>query len=262
MYGIAECVNILGAFCGRRDLPSLTPDGVKKATGSDKADVLVLFGGSIMAGGDLFASAIRDHIARRYVIVGGAGHTTGTLRRKVHEEYPDIDTEGLPEAEVFNAYIGSVYGVEADLLETASTNCGNNITNLIEILDKNDIPYNSVILCQDATMQLRMYAGMKKYAPSVNVLNYAAYSAHVAEKDGLLRYTDEIHGMWDIPRYINLLLGEIPRLRDDGNGYGPKGKGFIAHVDIPAAVENAYRELTEVYGYGTREADPSFASKR
>ena len=25
--------------------------------------------------------------------------------------------------------------------------------------------------------------------------------------------------MWDMDRYVNLLMGEIPRLRDDGNGY-------------------------------------------
>lgn len=30
--------------------------------------------------------------------------------------------------------------------------------------------------------------------------------------------------------------GEIPRLRDDVNGYGPKGKKFIAHVNIPDKV--------------------------
>jgi len=40
-----------------------------------------------------------------------------------------------------------------------------------------------------------------------------------------------------------LLLGELPRLRDDINGYGPLGRDFIVHVDIPAEVEAAWQIL-------------------
>ena len=32
-------------------------------------------------------------------------------------------------------------------------------------------------------------------------------------------------------------MGEVPRLRDDEHGYGPLGRGFIAHVDVPDEVE-------------------------
>ena len=46
-------------------------------------------------------------------------------------------------------------------------------------------------------------------------------------------------------RLLSLALGEIPRLRDDENGYGPRGRGFIAHVDIPEAVEAAWRRLAD-----------------
>lgn len=49
--------------------------------------------------------------------------------------------------------------------------------------------------------------------------------------------------LWDDQRFYDLLMGEIPRLRDDGNGYGPKGRGFIAHVDIPDDVEAAWTRL-------------------
>lgn len=40
----------------------------------------------------------------------------------------------------------------ADALETQSTNCGNNITYLLELLERGKIPCRSIILCQDATM--------------------------------------------------------------------------------------------------------------
>ena len=43
---------------------------------------MVLFGGSIIAGGDILAEAIQNEVAKKNIIVGGAGHTTETLRNK------------------------------------------------------------------------------------------------------------------------------------------------------------------------------------
>jgi hypothetical protein len=46
-------------------------------------------------------------------------------------------------------------------------------------------------------------------------------------------------------------MGEVPRLRDDATGYGPRGRGYIAHVDVPDDVEAAYAELLEAHpGWG------------
>ena len=107
-------------------------------------------------------------------------------------------------------------------------------------------------------MQLRMAAGLRKYVDEdVAIINYAAYQAHVT---GSEEFDTDIYGMWDMDRYVNLLMGEIPRLTDDENGYGPKGKNFIAHVDIPEEVKEAFEKLKQVYGEQTREANPLFAS--
>lgn len=46
-------------------------------------------------------------------------------------------------------------------------------------------------------------------------------------------------------RYLELVMGEIPRIRDDQNGYGPKGRDIIPHVNIPAEVEQAYSRLCD-----------------
>ena len=149
---IAEAINILGLFCGKRDVAELTPKCLKDKYDIEQADVMVLFGGSILCGGDVLAQAMKNQIARKYIIVGGAGHTTETLRQLVHREYPQIVTENLPEAEVFSRYLKEVYQLEADALETRSTNCGNNITNLIALLKEKGIIWKRIILCQDATM--------------------------------------------------------------------------------------------------------------
>lgn len=256
-----EAINVLGKFCGMRDVDCLDRESLLKKYGIPQADVFVLFGGSILAGGDVLAEAIRNRIAKVYVIVGGAGHTTKTLRQIVHSEYPGIETAGLPEAEIFQKYIREVHSCEADYLESKSTNCGNNITYLLELLRENNVRHSSIILCQDATMQRRMDAGLRKYAgDDLTIINFASYKALVMAEDDHLMYSEPIHGMWDVDRYVNLLMGEIPRLNDDANGYGPKGKGFIEHVDIPEIVHDAFHHLKTVYGDMTREADPRYKS--
>ena len=260
MEKIADNINILGSFCGKRDVPELTQEQLERAYGIAQADVMVLFGGSILCGGDVLADAIKNKVAKKYVIVGGAGHTTETLRIKMRAVFPEIETADLPEAQVFAAYIKYRYGLEADYLECNSTNCGNNITYLLELLKKNGIPFKSMILSQDATMQYRMEAGLRKYVgDEVRIINYAVYAAKVIVKNGALAYADDIWGMWDMDRYVSLLMGEIPRLSDDENGYGPNGRNFIAHIDIPAEVKSAFEKLCEIYS--VREANPLYASK-
>lgn len=258
----AADINILGRFCGKRDVEELTTACLRERFSLDQADVMVLFGGSILAGGDILARAMKDGAARKYIIVGGAGHTTETLRSRVRQEYPDIETADQPEAVIFDRYLARVYGLHADALETASTNCGNNITFLLDLLRERNIPCRSIILCQDATMQARMEAGLRRHAPGITCINYAAYRAEVTAANGRPEYTRPIHGMWDVERYVNLLMGEIPRLTDDAEGYGPAGKDFIAHVEIPAEIRAAFQRLQTVYGSRTREANPLFASRQ
>jgi hypothetical protein len=44
-------------------------------------------------------------------------------------------------------------------------------------------------------------------------------------------------------RFLALILGEIRRLRDDRDGYGPKGRNFLPHVVIPEPVNESYERL-------------------
>ena len=260
MHEIARCVNALGAFCGARDVPALTRDQMRSAIGREQADVMALFGGSILAGAEVLAEAMREGAARKYVIVGGAGHTTQSLRDEIHRREPSIETAGRPEAEIFAAYLAFRYGLRPDALECESTNCGNNITNLLALLEREKIDMQSIILCQDATMQRRMEAGLRKYRPDVRIVNFASYRATVRDSSGGLEYAEEIDGMWDMERYMTLLMGEIPRLTDDESGYGPKGKGFIAHVDVPQSVREAFEQLRGAFSDRVRAADARYAT--
>ena len=260
---IARCVNVLSEYLGQRDVPLLSPERLMETYGVRQVDVMVLFGGSVLAGGDVLAEAMRKQVAQKYIIVGGEGHTTSSLREEMHRLYPDGKFARMSEAEIFSFYLARRYGLQPDEMECKSTNCGNNITNLLELLRKKGFPFDTVILCQDAAMQRRMDAGFRKYAPvGARAINFAAYSARVRVWKGKLAYVQEIHGMWDIDRYMELLMGEIPRLRDDAGGYGPRGRGYVAHVEIPGKVMEAFEELEKEFGAKIRIADARYASAK
>ena len=251
--------NLLGKFCSQRDITELTSQSLNNKYGFPQADVYVLFGGSILYGVDILAKAIQNKIAKKYIIVGGYGHTTATLQQTVQNAYHDIPAKNMQEAEIFAALLKKRFGLEVDFLETASTNCGNNITYLLELLKDKQIDFHSIILSQDATMQKRMAACLQKYvASAVTIINYAVYQTNLVMKQTHLAFDQKFLGLWQPERYQNLLMGEIPRLRDDKTGYGPNGKGFIAHVDIPWEILSAYERLHQKYPDLTRPGDPKY----
>lgn len=61
--------------------------------------------------------------------------------------------------------------------------------------------------------------------------------------DNGVTFSGDSSGLWPVKRYLALILGEPPRLADNPQGYGPLGKGFIAHVDIPPQITEAWQTL-------------------
>ena len=113
---IADYINIVSDFCGKRDIDFLTREELYKKYNINKADVMVLFGGSIIAGGDILADAIKNNIADKYIIVGGAGHTTDSLRVQMRKELPNILIDDkITEAEMFNNYIANEYATNPNV---------------------------------------------------------------------------------------------------------------------------------------------------
>ena len=51
----------------------------------------------------------------------------------------------------------------------------------------------------------------------------------------------------------------VQRLSDNEDGYGPEGKGYIVHVDIPDEVEKAFMDLKKEFGDKVRVANPEYA---
>ncbi|MFI3326173.1 MAG: YdcF family protein [Clostridia bacterium] len=251
-------LNILAQFCGVRDFDIFDKEKRLKAFDCDKADIMVLFGGSILCGGDILAKAINENIAKKYIIVGGAGHTTNNLREQMANLFKDLDTTNMQESELFRHYIKTLYSVDVDYIETKSTNCGNNITFLTNLIEKENLQCDNIILSQDASMQKRMWAVLKKYKPNLNIINYCTYSVEFVNENKIVTFDNLPKGMWSVEHYSTLLMGEIPRLKDDENGYGPKGAGYISHVEIPNKVLQAFERIKTKNEKLIRTANPKY----
>ncbi|MDO4808046.1 MAG: hypothetical protein Q4A07_12470 [Coriobacteriales bacterium] len=244
---VARAANIVSDWCALRDVPELT---------EDSASLFVLFGGAIIGSVDVLAHAMRRGVACCYAIVGGRGHATNLLDESVARELSQWDYGRGPapapgvdsEARMLEALLAQRWGLHADLLEGRSTNCGNNITFLLDMLDERGYVPKSVVLCQDAVMQRRMDATWRRqvrdrpcYA-NVKVINWASYQPRLVARGASLEWAEAPEGMWPIEAYLNLLVGEVARLTNDEQSYGPRGRDFV----VPVEVSNAVREAAEV----------------
>lgn len=243
------CINKIAEFLAVRDINKLELNELYKSFQINKADILVLLGNSIPFTIKVAAEAFNNNLCDKILINGGIGHSTELLRNEIRKDsqLKFIEVENRAEADIFFDIMTKVYNIPSDkiIVENKSTNCGDNALKAVELLEKLDISYNSLLLIQDPTMQLRTYASFLKYVnKEVKLINYAPFIPVI---DWNLKLTNTaINGIWDEQRYLELIMGEIPRLRDDTDGYGPNGKNFIAHVDIPKEIEEHYNILKEV----------------
>lgn len=67
-------------------------------------------------------------------------------------------------------------------------------------------------------------------------LSYPGFVPQLGNNADSVIFVNPLQGLWPVERYLSLLTGELPRLRDDSDGYGPRGRDFIVHVDFPAEV--------------------------
>ncbi len=260
----ADAANILTDFLGVRDIPALNRESLRAGYGIDQVDVMILFGGTIPYGCDVTAKAWRNGIAKRLMAVGGVGHTTRFLRASFQERYPDVETSERTESEMIADYLGREYGIHDILLEMKSTNCGNNVDYALKRLKEYGIEAENILILQEPSMQRRMAAGFSRALgenSGICVISYAPYRPRLTVKFGQLCFEQQYWGLWEIEHYVTLLLGDVSRLRDDEHGYGPKGAGFLPHVDIPDEVEKAFRVLAESGLGAVRAANSAYRSR-
>jgi hypothetical protein len=234
----------VAAYLARRDLRSLAPEDAQPV------DVIVLCGSAVLAAVDVAASAFNAGVADRLLVSGGRGHSTPYLEHAVreHPDYRDVPTAGRAESRVIADILREHHGVPdaACLIEDRSTNCGENADYSVDLLRHARTPLRSLVLIQDPTMQRRTHESFRRSlrgAADVQLWSFAPFVPTVGRGHPGHVQDDEARPVWSLDRFTALVLGEIRRLHDDEDGYGPRGRGFIDHVDIPPDVTAAYRRL-------------------
>lgn len=252
---VVSDLNRIIKFLAKRDISSIEQRALKDSFNIEKVDLIILLGNSITYTLNVASYAFKNGIADKLMIVGGIGHSTSYLVANVYNNplYKDTETSGLPEADIFKSILIRHLGMlEKDIIiENKSTNCGSNAVEALRVLKENNMYPKSIILTQDPTMQLRSHASFTKVWNSeknVQFISYAPFIPLLELRDNNLYFSDNsIDGIWDLDRFLSLLLGEIPRLNDSKDGYGPNGKGFISHVDIPDDIFTAYENVTQIF---------------
>lgn len=251
----AADLNAVATFLAAPDVAALTPAALAAHTGRPHPDRLILLGNAVLDTLDAAAAAVEHGLTDELVLVGGMGHSTEYLRTAVRAD-PRYDGFGLdeqPEAVIMKELLVRWYGVDAGalLLETTSTNCGANAEEAYRLLQGREASLRDIVLIQDPTMQRRTEASFQRVWGTdgdTRFINAPPFVPRVRVEDGQLVFERPASGGWSMERFIELVMGEIPRLRNDEHGYGPCGAGYIAAVDIPSSVDAAYQRLLEPFG--------------
>ncbi|KAJ0115626.1 hypothetical protein J7T55_010449 [Diaporthe amygdali] len=255
-----EDVNTVSRFISQEDIPDLRK--IKPV------DTIVLCVCSVLLSSETVLKIIRErpNITKSLVLCGGIGHSTTYIYEAVarHPKFKEIapEIQGLPEAQVlraiFNRFFAPKFTEEQPppriLLEDRSTTCATNAVETRKLLEATGVPTpSSIVVVQDPTMVRRTVACFERvYEDLLNPPEFFGCPVFVplvgSDVDDKLVYTapniaPEL--MWGVGRFLDLVMGEIPRLRDDKNGYGPNGNHSIVHVDIPTEVEEAWSRLAE-----------------
>lgn len=135
-----------------------------------------------------------------------------------------------PEAEVF-AEIARKLGVSPEkiIIESKSTNTGENIRFTYELLRQKDIFVATILLVQKPYMERRTYATFKKQWPEA--------SARITVTSPQLSYDEYMSASIGKEQVINVMVGDMQRIREY-----PK-LGYQIEQEIPDEVWAAYERL-------------------
>lgn len=181
----------------------------------EKADAILVLGSSDLRKAEYAAELYHAGWAPLLIFSGGEGRTTTGLW-------------GMSEAEKF-ASVAIEKGVpkEAILLETKSTNTGENIQFTRQLLQEKGIELKKIIVTQKPYMERRTYATFMKQWPGMDFIV-------TSPKISFENYPSEGRTMEHI---ISMMVGDLQRIREY------PAKGYQIEQDIPENVWQAYEEL-------------------
>lgn len=226
-------------------------------------DAIVLLGNQVVETLTTACTLLERAPAAALLLSGGAGHSTPllyeNLRNSIYGKYVQqgLVLEKMAEAEMFAAIAQAAFGIPAGRIriENRSKNSAENARYSLKILQDRGLD-GPLLILQDPTMQRRSILTWTREADlagsDARTLSHAVFVPKVEPRpDGALSLIEnQAQGTWTLERFLGLIMGEIERLHDDENGYGPRGKDFLPHVDIPEAVYESYLRVSEYFDQG------------
>ncbi len=184
-----------------------------------KADAIFALGSHDVGVGKYAAQLFLDGWAPLLIVSGGVGRITEAWKK--------------PEAEIF-AEVAIQMGVpeEKIIVESKSTNTGENIKLTLRLLKKKEIKVQKLILVQKPYMERRAYATFKKQSSEIDII---VTSPPISFEEYLP--ADRPKEEW-----IHILTGDLQRIKIYAD------KGFMIRQDIPSEVWDAYKKLVDL-GY-------------
>lgn len=221
-----------------------------RETVNGKYDLAILAGNSLPYLADELLRLKKQNIATSFMLVGGIGHATPFLRENLKKI--GISVSNKSEAEMYLEYFLEKYKITNDsfLVEMESTNSGANAANALKVVKQSGPTPKKVLLLQDPVLQKRIKAAFEKEWTDTGAkfTNYVPRIPYIKAVQNTMIFEDgRLNGLWNKEYFISLVLGEIPRLRNDKNGYGPLGRNYIDVIEIPNEVEQAYEQLSIIY---------------
>ncbi len=236
-----DAINVIGQWLAQDDFSGEVPY---------QADCVILAGNAVMPTIDAACKIARDQQIP-LLISGGIGHSTTFLYSAIAGYTAERRHRAPLHGGVLNndSRMNSFWHIphEKIWIEDQSTNCGENARFSIALLNQAVERVHTAIVVQDPTMQRRTMATFRRITgdnpDAPRWLSYPGFVPQLGNNAESVIFVNPLQGLWPVERYLSLLTGELPRLRDDSDGYGPRGRDFIVHVDFPAEVIQAWQTL-------------------
>ncbi|WP_320726469.1 YdcF family protein [Enterobacter sp. 118C5] len=237
-------INTVGAWLAQDDLSATRQ--------APAIDAVILAGNAAIPTIDA-ACRIASQNDVPLLISGGIGHSTPFLYEAIrnHPRYHALPVAGRAEASILADVAREFWQIPGARVwvEDRSTNCGENARFSWSMLKERQRTSGRVLVVQDPTMQRRTMATFARVCrdepASPQWISHPGFTPMLQNgKDGV-EFSGDSAGLWPVDRYLSLVLGELPRLYDDVNGYGPAGRDYIAHVAFPEAVTAAWKQLQQ-----------------
>ncbi|MGM0124114.1 hypothetical protein IGI37_001488 [Enterococcus sp. AZ194] len=216
----------------------------EKQEPSSEAEILILAGNCLPYLTQEAGRLLTLGKVQTILLSGGVGHATEKLRNNYrHLGYQF--SKRLSEAEMNAVYLQDNFAISDAqlLLETTSTNCGENARFTFQMLQETQP--TRVFLMNDPILQRRTRATFEKewQETATEFENYVPLVPIVTQVSPLLFEQKELRHSWSVHYFKALVLGELSRMQDTTEGYGSKGKNFMNDIRMPKAVQSIFKDL-------------------